>query len=50
MSCRDLTRRALGALAFATALGARAAVALAPEQAAVVREVEAYFNGMTGPD
>ena len=46
MSCRDLTRRAFGALAFAAGLGAHAAVALAPEQVAVVREVEAYFNGI----
>jgi outer membrane lipoprotein-sorting protein len=46
MSCRDLTRRAFGALALAAGLGAHAAAALAPEQAAVVGEVEGYFNGI----
>jgi outer membrane lipoprotein-sorting protein len=46
MPFRDLTRRALGAIALAALLPVPARADLAPEQQAVVREVEAYFNGI----
>lgn len=45
MPCR-LTRRALGAIALAALLPAPARADLAPDQQAVVRQVEAYFNGI----
>ncbi|MGD9507240.1 MAG: outer membrane lipoprotein carrier protein LolA [Geminicoccaceae bacterium] len=45
MPCH-LTRRALGAIALAALLSAPARAELPPEQQAVVRQVEAYFNGI----
>ena len=46
MSFRELTRRAVGAIALAALLSAPARAELSPEQQAVVRQVEAYFNGI----
>lgn len=41
-----LTRRALGAIALAALLSAPARADLTPQQQDVVRQVEAYFNGI----
>ena len=46
MRCRDLTRRALGAIALTALLSVSARAELPSGQQAVVRQVEAYFNGI----
>jgi outer membrane lipoprotein-sorting protein len=46
MPSLDLTRRALGAIALTALLSAPARAELPPGQQAVVRQVEAYFNGI----
>ena len=43
MSCSQLTRRTFGATALAALIAVRATAA---DQQAVVREIEAYFNGL----
>ena len=46
MQCHDLTRRALGAIALTALLSVSARAELPSGQQAVVRQVEAYFNGI----